>query len=174
VTLKHGSAENTKDKNEDKSDDQDEEKGQLSEGEIQEPRKRPKSTDPPTEEVPRRDNKDKDPATTGPSKKDRVCILWRQGKCRRGKKCHYLHQIQKRKPTIRDPDHLNSTGPPGSTNTVSKGEERTMAELKSKSLYAVVYSFRRDYVDGSCWRSRWRGRSLFCCRFWCILGIWDC
>ena len=144
VTLENATEKNTEeneDKDENISDDREEDKGELSEGEIHQPRKLPrqsKSNQQKFKEIPEETDTNKVKSISSmkaPPKKDKVCILWRQGKCRRGKKCHYLHQKQNRKSTIKNSDHPKSVR---STNTIME-EENTMPESKPKSLYAAVF-----------------------------------
>lgn len=127
---------------------------ELSEGEVQEPKKRIKDSQDPKNEtfLPQQQPKKQTP---GQAKGDRICILWRKGKCSRGKKCHYLHS--KRKPTA-SKEVSQATKSLTSTD-IPKGEE------KPKSLYAAVSSKRRTWLIGSCCRAKWRGRILCYCRF---------
>ena len=150
VTVEHATEKNedeNEDKNEEMLDDQVGDKGELSEGEIHEPRKRSRQNESNRQkikEIPEENdtNKEKNKSSMkGLPKKDKVCILWRQGKCRRGKKCLYLHQKQNRKSTIKNADHKFIH----STKTIME-EENTMQESKPKSLYAAVFPFSKWFL----------------------------
>lgn len=108
-----------------KNEDEDEE---LSEGEIQEPKKRIKDSQDPKNEnfLPQQQPRKQTP---GQAKEDRICNLWRKGKCPRGKKCHYLHS--KRKPTASK--EVSQTTKSLPSTDIAKEEE------KPKSLYAAVW-----------------------------------
>ena len=139
-----------------KNEDEDEE---LSEGEVQEPPKRIKDSRDPKNETfsPQQQPKKQTPVQ---AKEDRICNLWRKGKCPRGKKCHHLHS--KRKPTASK--EVSQTTKSLTSTDIAKEEE------KPKSLYAAVCPKRCAWLMGSCCRVKWRGRILCYCRFWCILG----
>lgn len=148
VTLEHATKkikEGNEDKDKEISNDQEEDKRELSEGEIHEPRKQPRQSEhQKIMEIPEvNDNKDKNKSSMkGPPKKNKICVLWRQGKCRRGKKCLHLHQKQNRKSTIKDADHPKFIR---STNIVME-DENAMQDSKPKSLYAAVFPFLKGFL----------------------------
>jgi len=153
--------------------------GYLSEGEVFVPKKRSKNpgNQDGSQVVPPADRKDNisstpnktvevrdpepPPSKTKNTKKEKkinkVCHLWLQRKCHRGKYCKHLHEKKKPK-----------EGPPRETEKDDVVEENG----KPKSLYAAVHFPRSRFKLTGCsyCKVKWRGRILSCYKYYCISG----
>ena len=82
-----------------------------------------------------------------PEKKKGLCRMWLRGKCSRGKKCRYNHKIKEKIKPAEEP-----------------------LKVKPRSFYAAVCS-SMILLTFSCFKVKWRGRTLYYYKHYCISVI---